>query len=116
MRGKRVVFFSTPAKGHVNAVYPVLRALARAGVQVDWYGTEEYRELIVSCGAAWHSYRIDFSRYCLEKLTADFYRLYRGLLKLNRACYFDYILEVEANPPDIILYDSMCSFAKIIAK
>ena len=63
MRGKRVVFFSTPAKGHVNAVYPVLRALARAGVQVDWYGTEEYRELIVSCGAAWHSYRIDFSRY-----------------------------------------------------
>ena len=116
MRGKRVVFFSTPAKGHVNAVYPVLRALARAGVQVDWYCTEQYRGLIERCGAAWHSYRIDFSRYRLEELTADFYRLYRGLLKLNRACYFDYILEVEANPPDVILYDSMCSFAKNIAK
>lgn len=116
MRGKRVVFFSTPAKGHINAVYPLLRTLAHAGVRVDWYCTEEYRELVERCGAAWHPYRVDFSRYRLEELTADFYRLYRGLLKLNRVCYYDYMREVEANPPDLILYDSMCSFAKNIAK
>ena len=116
IRGKRVVFFSTPAKGHINAVYPVLRALAHAGVRVDWYCTEEYRELVERCGAAWHPYRVDFSRYRLEELTADFYRLYWGLLKLNRACYYDHLREVGANPPDLILYDSMCSFAKNIAK
>ena len=116
MRGKRAVFFSTPAKGHINAVYPVLRALAHEGVRVDWYCTEEYREPVERGGAAWHPYRVDFSRYRLEDLTADFYRLYRGLLKLNRICYYDYMREVEANPPDLILYDSMCSFAKNIAK
>ena len=116
MRGKRVVFFSTPAYGHLQAVYPVLARLVRAGVRVDWYCTEAYRELVTATGAHFHSYCVDFSRYPLDRLTADFFSLYRGLLTLNRRCYLRYRREIRENPPDLILYDSMCSFAKNIAK
>lgn len=116
MRDKRVVFFSTPAYGHLQAVYPVLARLVRAGVRVDWYCTEEYRELVTATGAHFHPYRVDFSRYPLDRLTADFFSLYRGLLTLNRRCYLRYKREIRENPPDLLLYDSMCSFAKNIAK
>ena len=116
MRGKRVVFFSTPAYGHLQAVYPVIARLVRAGVRVDWYCTEAYRELVTKTGAHFHPYCVDFSRYPLDRLTADFFSLYRGLLVLNRRCYLRYRREIRENPPDLILYDSMCSFAKNIAK
>ena len=116
MRGKRVVFFSTPAYGHLQAVYPVLARLVRAGVRVDWYCTEAYRELVTATGAHFHSYCVDFSRYPLDRLTADFFSLYRGLLVLNRRCYLRYRREIRENPPDLLLYDSMCSFGKNLAK
>ena len=116
MRGKRVVFFSTPAYGHLQAVYPVLARLVRAGVRVDWYCTEAYRELVTKTGAHFHLYRVDFSRYPLDRLTADFFSLYRGLLVLNRRCYLRYRREIRENPPDLLLYDSMCSFGKNLAK
>lgn len=116
MRGKRVVFFSTPAYGHLQAVYPVLARLVRAGVRVDWYCTEAYRELVTKTGAHFHPYRVDFSRYPLDRLTADFFSLYRGLLVLNRRCYLRYRREIRENPPDLLLYDSMCSFGKNLAK
>ena len=116
MRGKRVVFFSTPAYGHLQAVYPVLARLVRAGVRVDWYCTEAYRELVTKTGAHFHPYCVDFSRYPLDRLTADFFSLYRGLLVLNRRCYLRYRREIRENPPDLLLYDSMCSFGKKLAK
>ena len=116
MRGKRVVFFSTPAYGHLQAVYPVLVRLVRAGVRVDWYCTEAYRELVTKTGAHFHPYCVDFSRYPLDRLTADFFSLYRGLLVLNRRCYLRYRREIRENPPDLLLYDSMCSFGKNLAK
>ena len=115
-RGKRVVFFSTPAYGHLQAVYPVLARLVRAGVRVDWYCTEAYRELVTKTGAHFHPYCVDFSRYPLDRLTADFFSLYRGLLVLNRRCYLRYRREIRENPPDLLLYDSMCSFGKNLAK
>lgn len=107
MRGKRVVFFSTPAYGHLQAVYPVLARLVRAGVRVDWYCTEAYRELVTATGAHFHPYCVDFSRYPLDRLTADFFSLYRGLLTLNRRCYLRYRREIRENPPDLLLYDPM---------
>ena len=116
MRGKRVVFFSTPAYGHLQAVYPVLARLVRAGVRVDWYCTEAYRELVTKTGAHFHPYCVDFSRYPLDRLTADFFSLYRGLLVLNRRCYLRYRREIRENPPDLLLYDSMCSFGKNLVK
>ncbi len=116
MRGKRVVFFSTPAYGHLQAVYPVLARLVRAGVRVDWYCTEAYRELVTKTGAHFHPYGVDFSHYPLDRLTADFFSLYRGLLVLNRRCYLRYRREIRENPPDLLLYDSMCSFGKNLAK
>jgi len=72
--------------------------------------------LFTKTGAHFHPYCVDFSRYPLDRLTADFFSLYRGLLVLNRRCYLRYKREIRENPPNLLLYDSMCSFGKNLAK
>ena len=37
-------------------------------------------------------------------------------MNLNRECYLEYLKIIKKNKPDLIIYDSMCSFAKNISK
>lgn len=113
---KKIVFFSTPAFGHLNCVYPVIEKLVKSGYQVDWYCSKRYRQFVEKTGAAFIEYKVDFDKYDLSVLTADLFSLFQVLLKLNRECYREYSELIRNNRPDIILYDSMCSFAKNISE
>lgn len=113
---KRIVFFSTPAFGHINCVYPVIKKLVKNNYQVDWYCSKKYKQFIEQTGANFIEYKVDFDKYSLSDLTANFYNLYQGLLSLNRECYLEYLEFIKNNTPDLIIYDSMCSFAKNISK
>jgi len=113
---KKIVFFSTPAFGHINSVYPVISKLVKNNYQVDWYCSKKYKNFIEQTGANFIEYKVDFDKYSLSDLTANFYNLYQGLLYLNRECYLEYLDVIKDNEPDLIIYDSMCSFAKNIAK
>ena len=113
---KKIVFFSTPAFGHINCVYPVISKLVKNNYQVDWYCSKKYKQFVEQTGANFIEYKVEFDKYSLSDLTANFYNLYQGLLSLNRECYLEYLKEIENNKPDLIIYDSMCSFAKNISK
>lgn len=113
---KKIVFFSTPAFGHINSVYPIILKLVKKNYQVDWYCSKKYKQFVEQTGANFIEYKVDFDKYSLSDLTANFYNLYRGLLNLNRDCYIEYINKIKKNKPDLIIYDSMCSFAKNISK
>ena len=113
---KKIVFFSTPAFGHLNCVYPVIEKLVKSGYRVDWYCSRKYKQLVEKTGAAFIEYKVDFDRYDLSVLTADLFSLFKALLKLNRECYIEYSELIRNNRPDIIIYDSMCSFAKNISE
>ena len=113
---KKIVFFSTPAFGHINSVYPIILKLVKKNYQVDWYCSKKYKQFVEQTGANFIEYKVDFDKYSLSDLTANFCNLYRGLLNLNRDCYIEYINKIKKNKPDLIIYDSMCSFAKNISK
>ncbi len=113
---KKVVFFSTPAFGHLNAEYSVISKLIEHGYSVDWYCSKKYQSFVEETGANFIEYKIDFDQYNLSDVTANFYNLFENLLYLNRNAYLAYVDEIKEKEPDIILYDSMCSFAKNIAK
>ena len=113
---KRIVFFSTPAFGHINSVYPVISKLVKNNYQVDWYCSKKYKQFVEQTGANFIEYKVDFDKYSLSDLTANFYNLYQGLLSLNRECYLEYLNDIRNSKPDLIIYDSMCSFAKNISK
>lgn len=113
---KKIIFFSTPAFGHINSVYPVLERLVKNGYEVDWYCSKRFKDFVESSGANFIEYFSDFDQYVLSDLTENFYNLYKGILRLNKECYLEYINIVRKEKPDLILYDSMCSFAKNISK
>ena len=113
---KKIIFFSTPAFGHLNAEYPVISKLIENGYSVDLYCSKKYKNLVEEMGANFKEYRIDFDTYNLSDVTANFYNLFENLLYLNRNAYLEYINEIKREKPDLILYDSMCSFAKNISK
>lgn len=113
---KKVVFFSTPAFGHLNAEYPVISKLIENNYSVDWYCSKKYKSFVEETGANFKEYKIDFDTYNLSDVTANFYNLFQNLLYLNRNGYLEYIDEMQKEKPDLIIYDSMCSFAKNISK
>lgn len=113
---KRIVFFSTPAYGHLISVYPVIKELVNQGNKIDWYCSIKYKELVESSGANFIEYVGDFDNlYNLSNIISDFYNLFGYLLLLNKQCYLEYYEKINKQNIDLILYDSMCSFGKNIA-
>ena len=114
MKGK-IIFFSTPAYGHILSTLPIIKRLVELGYSVDCYTSPAFRELIDSCGANYVEYCIDFEQIVLSNATSDFFELSKMLVAVNREAYYAYEPIVEKRPPQMIIYDSMCSFAKNIA-
>ncbi|MCM1496445.1 MAG: glycosyltransferase [Bacteroides sp.] len=112
---EHITFFTTPAYGHILCVLPVVKRLVDCGYCVDCHASPAFRQLIEQCGANYIEYTIDFSQLVLSEVTADFFALTEALITLNRKAYLEYLPVMEQEQPDLILYDSMCSFAKNIA-
>lgn len=110
-----IIFFTTPAYGHILCVLPVVKRLVDCGYCVDCHASPAFRQLIEQCGANYIEYTIDFTKLILSDATADFFALTKTLINLNQNAYLTYLPVMEQEQPDLILYDSMCSFAKNIA-
>lgn len=114
---KRIVFFSTPAYGHILAEEPIINSLVKNGYSVDWYCTRKFQKIVERSGAKFKEYKSNFdAMYDLADSTSDFYVLMQTILKTSRICFLDYEPEMKKNKPDLILYDSMCAFAKNISQ
>lgn len=112
---KRIAFFSTPSYGHLTAVHPVVARLVHEGNEVTWYCSARYREFVELSGARFEEYTYDFEQLCnLSEATGNLYHLFEHLLRLNRQFYIHYNRQFAS--ADLILYDSMCSFAKNLAR
>ena len=57
---KKIVFFSTPAFGHINSVYPIILKLVKKNYQVDWYCSKKYKQFVEQTGANFIEYKVDF--------------------------------------------------------
>ena len=48
---RMIIFYTTPAHGHINPVLPVISRLIKEDYEVVAYSTEEFRSLIENSGA-----------------------------------------------------------------
>ena len=113
---KKIIFFSTPAYGHTLCVLPVIKRLVEKGYIVECYSTIEFKEMFEKIGAKFIEYEIDFEIRKLDKITSNMFELMKALININRHAYELYEMYIKNNKPDLIIYDSMCSFAKNICK
>lgn len=113
---KRIIYFMTPAYGHSFVVMPIIKKLVENGIDITCYTTEEFKPYIEKCGARFIEYSVDFSKISFGDITADLLTLMGALIDINEGLYLSYHKYISENKPDLLMYDSMCSFAKSIAK
>ncbi len=113
-------FFNVPAWGHVNPTLAVVEELVRRGHNVNYYLTENFRATIQATGATFQPYQSK-----LQTLMAS------GTGGFNSANGFpaggvgptvlmedihsvppQIIERIRAQPPDAIIYDFMCAWAR----
>ena len=58
----KIVFFMTPAYGHVLPVLPIIRELINKGNEVTCYNTPAFRERIENLGAHYREYGEEFQK------------------------------------------------------
>ena len=113
---KKIIFFSTPAYGHLMPEFSVIKRLVEEGYVIDWYCSKKYEDFVKKSGANFIEYKIDFdNEYNVANLTENFYNLLEGISNISRQAYLMYINE-NYDDVDLILYDSMAVFAKNIAR
>ena len=112
---KKVLFFTTPAYGHINSVLPIVERLVNKDYQVICYSSKEYKQIIEETGAKYIEYKIDFNVQEIGAYTSNFVELLKALTKLNHEAYEHYVNSIDYTKYDLVLYDSMCAFAKNIA-
>lgn len=111
---KKIIFFGTPAYGHMISVAPVIKRLIDNGYNITWLTAKKYENIVNKSGAEFEEYKFDFDNLKLDVVTSDLFELNKNLITINQKAYemytdyFDY-------EDCVLLYDSMCSFAKNIA-
>jgi MGT family glycosyltransferase len=105
----------TPAYGHVLPVLPIIRELIYKGNEVTCYNTPAFRERIENLGAHYREYGEEFQKLKLDEVTSNLYVLMDTLITFNEQLYDIYLEEISGEKPDLLMYDSMLSFAKNIA-
>ena len=51
-----IIFYGTPAHGHINPTLPIIEELVKKNYKVIYYATEEFREVITNAGADFRAY------------------------------------------------------------
>ena len=112
---KTVVFYSTPAYGHINPVLPVLAELSRSGSRIIFYSTTEFEIHAQSCGAEFRSYdlgEITFDTSVGSRLP----ELSELILKFTCRVIDGLIEEVNMLKPDLIIFDTLAFWGRAAAE
>ena len=111
----KILYFMTPAFGHVIPVLPIIKELKDKGHDLICYVTPAFRKYVEDCGAEFREYDEEFCNLKLDEVTSDLFELMKTLITFNEKLYDLFSDTVRAESPGLIMYDSMLSFAKNIA-
>lgn len=115
----RIFFFSIPAHGHVNPTLPFVRELIARGHVVRYYNAEAFREKIESSGAEFcpiDAYMPPAPDDLKKRAGKDFASLIEMATDVTLALEHDFAREIEHNQPDMIVFDSVCLWGKLLAE
>jgi MGT family glycosyltransferase len=113
----KIVYFSLPAHGHINATVPVMRELVRRGVSVHYYALERFRTRVEKTGAVFHDYGPRFS--LPERGPGPFASLdtvIDALIDLTRVVLQDHLDSVRSLDPSCIMHDSFSPWGTYLAQ
>jgi MGT family glycosyltransferase len=122
----KYVFLPGPAHGHVNPTLAVAQELVRRGEQVVYYLTEEFRATVEATGATFRPYQSMMNQFTMGdrqppsrqpwNATFIFGAMLLTIVKESQHVIPQVLERLRAEQADVILYDPMCLWARIIAQ
>lgn len=110
----RIVFLGVPAWGHVNPTIGVAGELVRRGHEVVYHCGEPHRAAIEKTGAAFRAYEPDAIENDMPH-DGDVLGLGRIVVEASRKIVPAILPELRADPPDVIVHDSLAPWGKELA-
>jgi MGT family glycosyltransferase len=113
-----ILVCNVPFHGHVNPTLAVVRELVARGETVHYYLTDTFRPAIEAAGAVFKSYesRLVGGAKRGPRRRPPPSTILEGMLEECCQVYDQVIDAVQAEPPDYIIYDSMCLWGPLLAR
>jgi MGT family glycosyltransferase len=108
------VFFNIPFHGHINPTLPLVAELTRRGDHITYYSSEAFRPAIEQAGATFRGIDAFFTEQ--TPVDANLVRFAYTLIHATQQILPSLLDEVRANPPEYILFDTLCIWGRCVAE
>lgn len=108
------MFFNIPYHGHMNPTVPLVAELVRRGDQITYYTSEAFRPAVEQAGASFRGIDAYFTEQ--TPVDANLVRFSYTLIDATQRILPELLAGVRAEPPDYILFDSLCIWGRCIAE
>jgi UDP:flavonoid glycosyltransferase YjiC (YdhE family) len=106
-----IAVVNVPVPGHVNPTLPVVRELVRRGHRVRYFTSEALAPALASAGAEPVGYGAAVGQDVMRP-PRSFSALARETVAVGRAVLPAVLDELRADEPDLVVYDSMCTWGR----
>ena len=112
---KKILFFTTPAYGHIIPVAPIMKELIKRGCELTCYSSSRFRKEIISLGAKYIEYPFDADSFVEQSSKITHFDLALMVIEAGHNYFYDILEKITPEKYNLILYDSLCFIAKHIA-
>ncbi len=110
----KYIFLNMPGWGHVNPTLAVAQELVKRGHDVSYYLTEEFRETVEATGAVFQPYESKLKEMVKREGAPTFGKGPMSMLEDMEYVPPQVIDRIRAEQPDVIIYDFMCTWARVV--
>ncbi len=111
----KVIFYTTPAHGHINPALPIINSLTDRGYQVIAYSTEEFKNVIESSGAVFKKYESGGIAFDAS-IGSELIPLANLILKFSLYALPTLIKEAKEISPVLIMHDTLAFWGRAVAE
>lgn len=111
MKNNTIIFYSTPAYGHISPTFEIFRAYVERGYKVYFYSTKSFKSAIEKTGAIFKEYPFDESRLDLT-VGSKLLRLEDTILSFANEIMGDLLQEAKWLAPSIIFHDNVALWGR----
>lgn len=112
---KTIIFYGTPAYGHINPTLPIVSELVKEGFRVVYYATKEFEDAILMCGAEFREY--DFAGIDWQpEVGSRILKLTELVLRFTHKQQNLLIDEVKELKPVLIMHDTIALWGRVVAE
>jgi MGT family glycosyltransferase len=110
----KAAFFNLPFYGHMNSTFSLVAELTRRGEQITYYSSETFRPAIERAGATFRG----IDAFMSERTPVDenLVKFACTLIHIAQEILSTLLAEIRANPPDYVIYDSLCIWGRCVAE